>query len=341
MEIFKLRYLSVVLLILAFATSSNASAVTLGAKTMRCSHPLPPDNHIAKVIDQWAAEIETLTNNRIDVQINGANSLVDAPRNAMAVRAGEIECAFSVNSQWADSLPLMAVTLEPFALQNVETLKLWDRSPAASLLNEEIAGLGLTNLVWLFTTWQTAITSKDGFLIAPVDFKGVRIQGLGQYSNAAFEALGAVPVDMSDAEAVKALKEGTLDAGLTNLSSAYSAKFHTVQDHMTILPLFAVYFNGYINSEWFEALPDEHQNAIREASRKAALWAIEASEMAAAAVPRLLTEDGVNIHIATMQEIAALQEIMRPAFNRAFLERTGEKGRRLLQFMNDMELETP
>ncbi|WP_334128078.1 TRAP transporter substrate-binding protein DctP [Sneathiella sp.] len=341
MGIFKLKYLSAILLALAFASVSNATAVTLGAKSMRCSHQLPPDNHIAKVIDQWAAEIEMLTNNRIDVQINGANSLVDAPRNAMAVRAGEIECAFSINSQWADSLPLMAVTLEPFALHNVDTLKRWDGSPAAELLNDEIAELGITNLVWLFTTWQTAITSKGDFLIAPEDFKGVRIQGLGPHSNAAFEALGAIPVDMSDADAVKALKAGDLDAGLTNISSALSSNFYAVQDHITILPLFAVYYNGYINSEWLATLPSEYQKAIEEASRKATLWAIEASEIAAAAVPRLLKEEGVNIHLATAKEIAALQDIMRPAFNQVFLDRTGDKGKTLLQLMNDLELEMP
>lgn len=331
-KMFKIKYMSAVLLGLFLAVGSDYNADA--AQLMRCSHQLPPGSHIAKVIDQWATEIETLTDGKLDVQINGANSLVLAPRNAAAVRAGEIECAFSMNSQWAESLPLMDVTLEPFALRNVEILKRWDGSPPAELLEREIQKTGLTNLVWLFTTWRTAITSNDQFLIKPDDFKGLRIQGLGPHSNAAFAALSAMPVDMADMAAVEALREGKLDAGLTNLSSALSSRYYTAQNHVTILPLFAVYYNGYINTEWFAALPLHYQEAIREASRKAALWVIEASEISAAAAPGLLREEGMKIHVATEAEIEALQNIMRPAFNRAFLGQTGENGRRLLEFMD-------
>ena len=143
---------------------------------MRCSHQLPPDNHIAK-------------ENGIDVQVNCAGSLVQAPRNAAAVKAGEIECAFSMNSEWTKDLPLMDVTLEPFALRNVEILKKWDESSAARLLEEKIKETGLTNVAWLFTTWRTAITSKGKYLVKPEDFEGIRIQGLGPISNASFAAM--------------------------------------------------------------------------------------------------------------------------------------------------------
>ena len=50
------------------AVGTTAQAAT----EMRCSHQLPPAHHIAKVIDQWAAEIETLSGGEIDVQVFGA-----------------------------------------------------------------------------------------------------------------------------------------------------------------------------------------------------------------------------------------------------------------------------
>lgn len=306
------------------------------AEIMRCSHPLPPNNHIAKVIDQWAAEIETLSENDIDVQINGANSLVKAPRNAAAVRAGELECAFSNNSQWTESFPLMDITLEPFALRNVDILKKWRGSPAADLLAQQIADTGLTNLTWLFTTWRTAITSKGRHIIKPSDFQGLRIQGLGSISNAAFEALGASPVDMSDRQAYEALKNGDLDAGLTNVSSALSAGYYQVQDHVTILPLFTFFYNGYVNSIWYNALPEKSKQAIKDASARAAVWAIEASEISAAAAPKLLKDEDMQIHIATEPEIEALKNIMRPAFNKKFLETAGPSGSELIKLVDEM-----
>ncbi len=306
------------------------------AEIMRCSHQLPPNNHIAKVIDQWAAEIETLSENDIDVQINGANSLVKAPRNAAAVRAGELECAFSNNSQWTESLPLMDITLEPFALRNVDILKKWRGSPAANLLEQKIADTGLTNVTWLFTTWRTAITSKGRHIIKPSDFEGLKIQGLGPISNAAFEALGAVPIDMSDMEAFEALGNGDLNAGLTNVSSALSARYYEVQDHVTILPLFTLFYNGYINTAWYDTLPKKSKQAIKDASAKAAIWAIEASEISAAAAPNLLKNEDMQIHIATEPEIEALRNIMRPAFNKKYLAATGQLGSELITLVNEM-----
>ena len=74
---------------LAFAVSTAAQAAT----EMRCSHQLPPAHHIAKVIDRWAAEIESLSDGNIDVQIFGANSLVGARENIASVAKGNIECA--------------------------------------------------------------------------------------------------------------------------------------------------------------------------------------------------------------------------------------------------------
>lgn len=330
----KLRRISgaiIGLMLMSIITSTAQSA-----EIMRCSHQLPPDNHIAKVIDQWAAEIETLTENGVDVQVNGAGSLVQAPRNAAAVKAGEIECAFSMNSEWTSDLPLMDVTLEPFALRNVEILKKWNDSRAAGLLEKKIKEIGLTNVVWLFTTWRTAITSKGKHLVKPEDFQGIRIQGLGPISNASFAVMGATAIDMPDKATVEALKNGDLDAGLTNISDALSARYFDVQNHVTILPLLTVLYNGYINSGWYDRLSEKNRKAIQEASDKAALWAIEASEISAAAAPRLLQEEGMRVHIMTPQEVEALKSIMRPAFTEAFLAATGESGAELIEIVENM-----
>ena len=35
------------------------SVSSANAAKMRCSHQLPPKHHIAKVIDKWAAEVES------------------------------------------------------------------------------------------------------------------------------------------------------------------------------------------------------------------------------------------------------------------------------------------
>ena len=164
--------------IVGLATGLMAAAVALGgvssasaATEMRCSHQLPPAHHIAKIIDQWAAEIETLSEGEIDVQVFGANSLTGAKQNATAVAKGDIDCAFSINPQWGKTLPLMNVTLGPFAVSSLNSLKKWDGSEAAQFLEEKLMTKGVKNVTWLFTTRSTAITSSGKALIKPADFE--------------------------------------------------------------------------------------------------------------------------------------------------------------------------
>ena len=148
--------------------------------------------------------------------------------------------------------------------------------------------------------------------------------------------MGATAIDMSDMEAVEALMEGELDAGLTNISSALSARYFNVQNHVTILPLLTIFYNGYLNSEWYNSLSEANRQAIQEASDKAVLWAIEASEISAAAAPRILEEEGMRVHIATPEEVEALKSVMRPAFTKAFLGATGSEGAELIELVENI-----
>ncbi|MEP4192506.1 MAG: TRAP transporter substrate-binding protein DctP, partial [Sneathiella sp.] len=307
----------------ALGSVSSASAAT----EMRCSHQLPPAHHIAKVIDKWAAEIETLSAGEIDVQVFGANSLTGAKQNATAVAKGDIDCAFSINPQWGKTLPLMNVTLGPFAVSGLDTLKKWDGSEAAKFLEEKLMTKGVKNVTWLFTTRSTAITSSGKALIKPADFDGVKIRGLGPVPDSGFVAMGAAPSAMSGSKVYQALSTGVIDAGLTDVSAAVSRKYFEVQDHVTVLPLFSIYFHGYVNPKWYDGLSAKGKSAVDEAGKKAAMWAIEASEASAAKAPAQLEAKGMKVHIASDADMAALKAKMAPAFDKAFGDASGADGR--------------
>ncbi len=320
----------------ALAGAMTTTTAATAATEMRCSHQLPPAHHIAKVIDRWAAEIETLSEGDIDVQVFGANSLTGAKQNAVAVAKGDIDCAFSINPQWGKTLPIMNVTLGPFAVSSLNALQKLDGSEAASFLEEKLMTKGVKNVVWLFTTRSTAITSKGSPLVKPADFEGVKIRGLGPVPDAGFVAMGAVPSAMSGSKVYQALSTGVIDAGLTDISAAVSRKYFEVQDHVTVLPLFSIYFHGYVNPKWYDGLSDKGKAAVDEAGRKAAKWAIEASEASAAKAPDQLAEKGMKVHMATDADIETLKKIMSPAFDKSFGEATGEDGKKLLELIGKL-----
>ena len=311
MKLFKSAIAALGVSIFCVGSASAADAI-------RCSHQLPPKHHIAQVIDRWAAEVESLSKGALDVQIFGANSLVGAKENIVATAKGDIECAFSVSFQWGKTLPIMTVTVAPFAFGDLDMWRRWPTSEAAGFLTDKLREKGVQNVVWLFTTNTSVFTSNDKNLVKPEDFKGVKIRGLVPAFNASLEALGAAPVSMSGSKVYEALSTGVIDAGLTDVAAAVSRKYFEVQDHFTVAPIISVYFHGYMNPAFYDGLSDAQKAALDEAGKKAALWAIEASQEAASAAPDALREKGATVHIATDAEVAALAAVMRPAFDAAF-----------------------
>ncbi len=303
---------------------------------MRVSHQLPPKHHIAKKIADWGADIEKNSGGTIDVQIFGANQLFGAKQNYPAVAKGEVEAAFSVNFQWGKTIPEMNVTAKPYSVTDINILRNWPGSKPATFLDNLLLEKGVKNVVWLFTTNMSAYTSKGRALITPADFKGVKIRGLGPIVDSGLKALGAAPSAMSGSKVYSALQTGVIDAGLTDIAAAYSRKYYEVQDHVTVSPLFSVYFHGYLNPKWYNALTADQKAAIKKASTKAAKGAMDATEEAAGKAPGQLREKGMKVHIHTASEIATMKAIMEPAFTKYFNEATKGKGQALLDMINAM-----
>lgn len=300
--------------LLAFGLAGAANAAT----DMRCSHQLPPAHAVAQVIDRWAAEVETLSDGEIDVQVFGANSLVGAKENITSTAKGDIECAFSVQFQWGRTLPIMTVTTRPFAFGDMNIWRNWDGSDAADFLEDKLRDKGVENVVWLFQTNDSVFTSNGKYLKSPADFKGVKFRGLVPAFNAALNAVGAAPVSMSGGEVYQALATGVIDGAMTGTDAAVSRKYFEVQDHFVVVPVISVYFHGYVNPKFYAGLSDHAKAALDEAGAKAAIWAVDAAEAAAAKAPAKLAEKGVNVYTLSAEENAALEAVMQPAFDAKF-----------------------
>jgi len=314
--------------------ATAASATLAQAQTvMRCSHQLPPAHHIAVVVDKWAAEVEAQSGGSIDVQVFGADSLVKANDNILAVAKGEIECAFSLNFQWGRTLPIMNVTIGPYTMSSIEAWKKWPTSEAAAYLEGKLLEKGVKNVAWMFQTNVSVFTSKGKFLQTPDDFKGVKMRGLGPAFDKGLEAMGATTVSLPGSEVYQALATGIIDAAVTDVAAAWSRKYYEVQDHFVVVPVLAAYLHGYVTPAFHDGLTDAQKEALKVAGEKAAEWALEASIEASASAPDQLRGAGVQVHVATDAENEAFKAMMQPAFAAGFEAETGAEGKELLDLI--------
>lgn len=306
--------LAALLAAVAAAPLPEARAQTV----LRISHQLPPAHHIAQLVESWAADIERLSEDSIDVEILGANAAFKPDQNHPAVARGQIEAAVSVNFQWGNTIPEMNVVTLPYFMTDIERVKKFPGSQAAELLENKLLEKGVRNVAWLFTTNASIFTSASKPLVALEDFEGVKIRGLNKLVDEALLAVGAAPVAMPGSEVYQALQTGVIDAGLTDISAAYSRKYYEVQRYGTVTPFFTVYFHVYVNPSWLEGLTEAQRSAVLEASRNAEAASYAVTEKTATAAIDQLREKGMELHVHTAEEAATWARAMQPPVMEAF-----------------------
>ncbi len=303
---------------------------------MRVSHQLPPRHHMAKLIEAWAADVEQMSNGAVDVQTFPANQAFGAKENFPAVARGKIEAALSVNFQWGKTIPEMNVTAMPYTFTDLEVLGRFPGSKVAKFLEQKLESKGVRNIAWLFVTNTSIYTSGDKPLIKPADFKGIKIRGLNKLVDSGLRALGAAPSAMSGSKVYQALQTGVIDAGLTDVSAAYSRKYYEVQKFGTVSKLFSVYFHLYVNPKWWDGLDAAAREAISKASAKAEKSAMRRTKDSAAAAPDQLRGKGMNIHIHSEAEAEVMRKVMIGPFTDAFLEASGDDGKKILELIKGL-----
>jgi len=293
----------------------------------RISHQLPPAHHIAKLVDQFAADVEARTGNAVDVQVFGANQAYPPDQNHPAVARGQVEGAISVNFQWGNTIPELNVVTIPYYFTDLSRVEKFPGSPAAAILEEKLLEKGVRNIAWFFTTRQSIFTSGHRPLVSIEDFEGTKIRGLNKLVDEALIAAGAAPAAMPGSEVYQALQTGVIDAGLTDVSAAFSRKYFEVQKYGTVAPFFTVYFHLYVNPAWWDGLPDDVRGAIAEAAAKAEQDSIPLTEQTAEEAIGALREEGMEIHIQTPEEVEAFKAVMQKPVLDAFLASSPDAAR--------------
>ncbi|MCC6378528.1 MAG: TRAP transporter substrate-binding protein DctP [Burkholderiales bacterium] len=316
---------------LAFAAGVSAQPVV-----MRISHQVPPAHHMTKMLEGFAADVKARTQGGVDVQIFGSEQLAKAAENFPQVARGTIEAAMSVNPQWGKTIPEMSATLIPYAMSDLERIKRFPTSEARKFLDAKLEQRGVHSIAWLYITRQTIITSSKQPIINVGDFKGVKIRGLNTMTDAGLVAAGAAPSAMAGSEVYQALQSGVLDAGLTDVSAAFSRKYFEVQKYGTVGPIYTIYFHLYVNPAWWAKLKPEYRQAIEAAGAKAEADAIGITEATADAAIRDLQAKGMAIHLQTPAEQAAWRAVMEPAVRDAFLKSAPEGGPKILELLGKL-----
>jgi C4-dicarboxylate-binding protein DctP len=319
--------------LLALLAGFAASAALAQPVVMRISHQVPPAHHLTKLLQGFAADVKARTNGSVDVQLFGSEQLAKAGENFPQVARGNIEAAVSVNFQWGTTIPEMSATLVPYYMTDVAKIRRFVTSDARRLLDQKLEAHGVHSVGWFYITRESIFTSSKKPIVALDDFKGIKIRGLNSLTDHALTAVGAAPSAMPGSEVYQALQAGVLDAGLTDLSAAYSRKYYEIQKYGTVAPYFTIFFHLYVNPQWWAKLAPAQRQAIEAAAAKTEQDAFTVTEQTAADALGQLKGKGMEIHVQTPDEQAKWRAAMQQPVIDAFLKSAPQDGAKVLELL--------
>lgn len=255
-----------------FRTMTLAGTLALlalpAAAQVRLSHHFPPTHPSAQAIDAFAADVSARTSGALTIEVFPAGQLLSARDVMGGVASGSVQMGVAVG---LISFPAMnrdyAVSAIPGLFDSYESLRgFFAETPEGQRIWASLTtDLGMV-AVGDIPSGPSAVYSAREDLSQASSFQGTSARVLTDADRPRWEALGvARMVNVPTGEVYTALQSGMIDT-LASVPGAVNSNSWWDFLRSVQLPWF-VFADGHVlaNSAWFDSLPADHQQAIREA----------------------------------------------------------------------------
>ncbi|NJN46806.1 MAG: TRAP transporter substrate-binding protein DctP [Candidatus Competibacteraceae bacterium] len=323
------------LLLLFAALTAEATETTL-----RITLQLPLKSHIGQNLLLFKTEVERSSQGEIAIEIYDSAQLYKDNEVPQAVGSGAIEMGVASLTRFAGEIPAVDIFDVPFMF-NTEALVravTAQNSPIRGPIDVAILATG-SRVLWWQAYGNAILLSKGSPLKNPADMQGKKVRVFGKTLGRFVEAVGGIPELISGSDQYEAYKNGTVDIGMTGVSSIESRALWQVMDWITATNHADIEFVVLINEPFWQALPDKHKKIIVQAATKAdaavrdAIYQIEAQAYAFA------VEQGMSTYTLTPEEIKAWKAVAQPIVDE-YLADAGKLGRQIYDAVLKLQEET-
>jgi len=247
-------------LILSGSLSAKAAPIKLTFSIF-----FPPTHGQTKAAMDWAKEIETQTNNRVQITVFPGGTLTNAKQCYSGVVEGISDLGFSLFAYSKGRFPVMAAVDLPMGYPNGKTASRVAHEFAKTFNPKELRDV---KVMYLHAHGPGLLHTKK-----PVrkleDLKGMKIRSTG-LSAKVVEALGGVPVAMPQGGTYEALQKGVVEGTFGPIEVLKGWKQAEVIKYTT-----ECYSVGYtttffivMNLDKWNALPDDIKQIFEKISEK-------------------------------------------------------------------------
>ncbi len=252
------------------ATSISLLSQGVFAETkLRISLQLPIKHHLGQNLLNFQKEVEKESGGSLKIEIYPSAQLYKDKEVPQAVSSGAIEMGVASITRFAGTIPAVDLFYVPFMFPDAEKVKKATApgSPIRAPLDAAILKTGARPLWWQAFGGAIILSKKDPIKL-PTDMKGKKVRVFGKTLGEFVKAVGGAPTLMSGSKQFLAYQRGTVDAGMTGLTTIPSRKLYQVMDFVTLTNHADIEFLVLINEKVWQGLSDKERAIISKAGKR-------------------------------------------------------------------------
>jgi TRAP-type C4-dicarboxylate transport system substrate-binding protein len=312
--------------LIAGAAALAMSATGALAETWDMPMAYPDSNFHSQNGKAFAECVAKGTDGELEIVVHPGGSLFKGNEIKRAVQTGQAPIGERLLSAHQNEEAVFGFDSVPFLATSYEASdKLWD---AAKPTIEQT--LDEQNLVLLYAVpWppQGIYTKKP--IESASDMQGIKFRSYNAATARMAELMGAVPVQIEEAELSQALATGVADSFISSGATGYDRK---VWEHMTHWYDVAAWLprnTVFVNKDAWQGLDQATQQVVRDCAAAAAEAGTAESARLNDWYKEQLAANGMSIQPAGDQLRADLEQIGETMANE-WLEATGEAGKEII-----------
>lgn len=260
------KLVSTLLISASFVLLSQSA---LAETKLRISLQLPIKHHLGQNLLDFQKEVEKESDGSLKIEIYPSAQLYKDKEVPQAVASGAIEMGVASITRFAGTIPAADLFYVPFMFPDAEKVKK-ATAPGSSVrapLDAAILKTGARPLWWQ-AFGGAIILSKGSPIKRPEDMKGKKVRVFGKTLGEFVKAAGGAPTLMSGSKQFLAYQRGTVDAGMTGLTTIPSRKLYQVMDNVTLTNHADIEFLVLINEKVWQGLTDKERAIITKAGTR-------------------------------------------------------------------------
>jgi TRAP-type C4-dicarboxylate transport system substrate-binding protein len=317
---------------LAAAGSLGLCVSAASAETWDMPVAYPASNYHTENAVAFAEEVTEKTGGELEITVHPGGSLFKGDEIKRAVQTGQVQIGERLISALANEDPLFGIDAVPFLATNFEqSKKLYDASRPA--LEEVLAEQGMMLLYAVAWPPQGLYTKKP--IEQASDMQGIKFRAYNAATARVAELMGAVPTQIEEAELTQAFATGVAESMISSGATGYDRKLWEHTDYWYDAQAWLPKNMVIVNTDAFEGLPEDQQQALLEAAESAEARGWAKAEELAEWYKEQLAANGMTVQEPGEQLKADFEEIGKK-MTEEWLAETGETGQQVIDAYRGM-----